>query len=197
MQDLKSVELLEYFEQDVRPTFIVDLTAPGALKTPSLRPAFNNAALRSFKSLQDAILGRGEGETAKYAEFKVWVLGGSLFGSVHPQCLLYGGFQWTRSIVRKRWSIVSGSDFSCAAEYRRNSARESSKADGNHSQKADDLHDSVRNTASPFIYLAFMCGTFRLHLASSWCSWASDRQARTTPRCSNRWAFIRYILINS
>ena len=118
---MDDIGLIEYFECDQRPTFILDLTEAAPEDKPSWRYAFCNSSLRSLTNLRNTVLGipsicstlDGQDEKS-HAAFRAWStsfrpLAAPLLGP--PQGCVYCGLLWSRTTIRDRWRIISGIEF--------------------------------------------------------------------------------------
>ncbi|CAO2651809.1 Nn.00g000920.m01.CDS01 [Neocucurbitaria sp. VM-36] len=116
--ELDSISLQEIWDQDSRPTFLVDLDPDYVLGDKHLiRPIFCNAALRQHDQLLDSIRGLPEDsvepgtDNTTYHAFRDWATGVSRFNDskdVFPLTLQYRSLLWTGSTIRQRWRVISG-----------------------------------------------------------------------------------------
>lgn len=123
LKELDALGICDIFEQDPRPTFVLDLDTDyldyGEIKT-GIRPIFCNAALRLHDQLLDSITssnGEVKEDTSQtpYAQFNAWATSISAFDDsrdVFPQTFLYHGMLWTGFTCRQRWRFVSGMQWS-------------------------------------------------------------------------------------
>jgi signal transduction histidine kinase len=129
VRSLQQIGFMDLLDQDLRPTFIIDLD-DDSHKTPTapLRPVFCNALLHVSRSLESTILGlttsndessvNGNGPHS-YSEFASWVRrpleeqarDGSLLS------ITYHGILWKSSTVGGHWRIISGTEFNSTAPY--------------------------------------------------------------------------------
>jgi hypothetical protein len=128
---LQQIGFIDLLDQDLRPTFIIDLDDDSHdPPTGPLRPVFCNALLHVSRSLRSAILGltnltsnnessvNGYGPHS-YADFASWArcsleeqaLDGSLLS------ITYYGLLWKSSTVGGHWRTISGTEFNSAAPY--------------------------------------------------------------------------------
>ncbi|WPH02699.1 Hypothetical protein R9X50_00556500 [Acrodontium crateriforme] len=112
MQGLNDVGMWEIFDQDCRPTFVIDLDPDldEPAPTDKLAPLFGNTALTTYELLWDAVRGAGTSDAA-YTGFRSWATSRSKFddsGDVFPVTHVFHGMLWTGSTVRKRWRLISG-----------------------------------------------------------------------------------------
>ena len=124
-QALSNITVLEVLEQDPRPTFILDLHDIKDRSHYQVQSVASNSSLRSFLNLQDAksvkinIEDRLiQHEPGRYGEYKEWAI--SLATSETPlngeqSWFSFGGLLWSRSTIRKRWRIISGSAVNLAS----------------------------------------------------------------------------------
>jgi PAS domain S-box-containing protein len=113
LQGLGSVDLIELVDQDIRPTFVVDLSNPANLSRPGLHILFYNLALRTSHTVL-RMLTIDQDDTAAvtdFGAFKTWIVG-SVKGPNGQELPLpphkYGGLTWTCSTLRKRFRFVTG-----------------------------------------------------------------------------------------
>ena len=126
---LQQIGFADLLDQDLRPTFIIDLD-DGSHDPPTspLRPVFCNALLHVSRSLKSTILGlttsngassaNGDGSHI-YSDFAFWARrpleeqarDGSLLS------ITYHGILWKSSTVGGRWRIISGTEFNSIAPY--------------------------------------------------------------------------------
>ncbi|KAF1971637.1 hypothetical protein BU23DRAFT_555813 [Bimuria novae-zelandiae CBS 107.79] len=116
---LGSVGVVELLEQDVRPTFIVDIgdAAHFAHDHLELQILFANSALRSSPSIWELVAGKlynllGDDPSAHASsQFKGWLLSTVIQGrnpDVNPSPVEHGGIVWSCYTLRKRLRVVSG-----------------------------------------------------------------------------------------
>lgn len=113
LQGLGSVDLIELIDQDIRPTFVVDLANSANHSRPSLHILFYNLALRtSHPVLRLLTMGQDDADAIKdFAAFKAWIIEsakGPIGQELSPTPHRYGGLIWTRSTIRKRFRFVTG-----------------------------------------------------------------------------------------
>ena len=112
---LNSIGIIELFEHDERPTFIVDLSDSTNYGPGQVSPLFANTSLRSCEGLYESVTGRqDESPTApgSFIEFKTWLLSASVNGESLNVCLpafSYANVFWSCTTLRKRLRIISGS----------------------------------------------------------------------------------------
>lgn len=113
MQGLSGVDIIELLDQDVRPTFLVDLANSVNASRPGLHILFYNTALRtSHGALRLLTVDQDDvAAVAEYGRFKAWAL--SSVKAVNGQDLplpphTYGGITWTCSTLRRRFRFISG-----------------------------------------------------------------------------------------
>lgn len=129
MQELDSLSLKEIFDEDSRPTFIIDLDPDSANECSRICPIFCNAALKLHTRLLDSIIEpedviKGNSNTATYDDFRIWATSISRFNNsrdIFPLTLLYEGLLWTGSTIRQRWRIISGNALYRASDIPRDS----------------------------------------------------------------------------
>lgn len=121
------VGIVEFLNQDSRPTFIVDLTDKSNFRSGPLQVLFANNALCAehaiFGSLVSSVYFFDDDAATNsdgFVRFKTWVLSLADGGegpseltpppsstSCHPSSFM--GFQWTCLTLRRRYRVVSGS----------------------------------------------------------------------------------------
>ena len=112
---LNSIGIIELFEYDERPTFIVDLSDSANYGLGKVSPLFANAALRSHEGLYESITGRRDGSPTapgSLLEFKTWLLSASVNGeslNVSLPAFSYANILWSCTTLRKRVRIICGS----------------------------------------------------------------------------------------
>ena len=131
LRKLCQVNILELLDQDRRPTLIVDeleSSSPGAY---SFRAIYANSTLRRIPGLLDRLTGRAtssnsseacskteasEQEYEDFAQFKAWLFSNRSTPSsaqshkpppIQPS-VVYCGFEWSWSTLRRRFRVVSG-----------------------------------------------------------------------------------------
>lgn len=114
LQGLSGIDVIELLDQDVRLTFLVDLSNPANAVRPELHILFYNTALRSSHStLRLLTVDQGDSDAAtEYGGFKAWIMSPVKSGGSHDLPLpphKYGGITWTCSTLRRRFRVVSGS----------------------------------------------------------------------------------------
>ncbi|KAF1849517.1 putative histidine kinase HHK16p [Cucurbitaria berberidis CBS 394.84] len=117
-KELDSISLREIWDQDSRPTFLVDLDPDYVIGDKKvIRPIFCNTALRQHDQLLDSVTGATEdivapgSDATTYADFRIWATGVSRFNDskdVFPLTLQYRNLLWTGSTIQHRWRIISG-----------------------------------------------------------------------------------------
>ena len=118
LKELNSLSLQEIWDQDSRPTFLVDLDPDYVIGDKrAIRPIFCNAALRQHDRLLDSITGVPDddvepgSDATTHEEFQNWATGVSRFNDskdIFPLTLHYRNLLWTGSTIRQRWRIISG-----------------------------------------------------------------------------------------
>ena len=124
-QTLSNITVLEVLEQDPRPTFILDLHDVKDHPHYQVQSVACNNSLRSFLNLEDAksvttnLEDRlTQHEPGRYREYKEWAVS---FATVESSLngkqswFPFGGLLWSRSTLRKRWRIISGSAVNLAS----------------------------------------------------------------------------------
>jgi hypothetical protein len=106
-QNLNSIGIIELFEQDERPTLIVDLSESANYGPGPVYPAYVSSSLRSCEGLYEHIVGASEGAL----QFKLWLSSTSVNKEGHnislPTCQ-YANFLWSCSTLRRTLRVVSG-----------------------------------------------------------------------------------------
>ncbi|WYZ44371.1 hypothetical protein EsH8_VII_000807 [Colletotrichum jinshuiense] len=113
LQVLRGVGVVELLEQDVRPTFIIDLANPVNTQKTELHLLYANAALRASVGVLELLSVQGDdaAKNAEYTLFKTWAMSFVQNQESLDVCLpshTYGGINWTCSTLRKRFRFVSG-----------------------------------------------------------------------------------------
>lgn len=107
-QNLNSIGIIELFEQDERPTFILDLAESRNYGPGLLHVAYANSSLRSCEGLYESIVGGSDASM----QFKSWLLSASVSREglyICPPTCQYVNILWSCSTVRKTLRVVSGS----------------------------------------------------------------------------------------
>lgn len=114
VQHLNSIGIIELFEHDDRPTFIVDLSDSLNYGPGQVHPLFANASLRSYEGLYELVNGQqntsSPGSEA-FIQFKSWLLSAAVSGeglNVPLPSFSYAGILWSCSTLRRRLRIISG-----------------------------------------------------------------------------------------
>ena len=119
--ELDQLGIREVFDQDSRPTFIIDLDPDeekSSVQGNSLTPIFSNAALRLHHRLYDVVTGNdvstegsSSNQAAAYLEFRAWATSVTKHDDskdIFPLFFEFEDMLWTGSTVRRRWRILSG-----------------------------------------------------------------------------------------
>lgn len=129
---LNRIGITELLDQDLRPTFIIDLEDLAAREKGILRPVYCNPLLHTSRSLQELVLrkacGLVDGEELdgendeEYKEFVSWA-----FQPVAAQardasllCTVFDSICWMNSTLRNRWRVVSGNSYALLPENKAN-----------------------------------------------------------------------------
>ena len=118
-QLLSQVGIIEFLQQDDRPTMVVDLADDlNNVENKTLQLLYTNSALKERHSLQDQVQGMGDDITLMlptsntFAEFKTWVLGGLASRSAPSTdtntSFSFAEVAWKRSTIRKQLAVISG-----------------------------------------------------------------------------------------
>ena len=113
-QNLNTIGIIELFEEDPRPTFIVDLSDSTIYGPGLLSPLYANTSLRSYEGLYESISGLLSPNAPGYEAFipfKAWALASSS-GEGHNPYLpthVYANILWSCSTIRKKLRVISGS----------------------------------------------------------------------------------------
>jgi hypothetical protein len=116
-RELNRLSLEEILDQDLRPTFVLDLKRNYVINH-NIQPILINSALRKHKVLFNNVTGtandnisiEGQMETATYAKFKDWATAIERQDGTEntpPEFYCYGVL-WSSSTVRQKWRIISG-----------------------------------------------------------------------------------------
>ncbi|CAI6081042.1 unnamed protein product [Clonostachys chloroleuca] len=113
LQGLSSADLIDLLDQDVRPTFLVDMGNPANASRAGLHILFYNRALRTSHHVLRLLTVDQEDvpRAAEYGNFKAWAISstkGRDGQDVPPPPHIYGGITWTCSTLRRRFRFVSG-----------------------------------------------------------------------------------------
>ncbi|KAK5095892.1 hypothetical protein LTR70_003211 [Exophiala xenobiotica] len=109
-QILDTIGLGEFFQQDERPIFVLDLESPAS---EGLSIVFTNSALRQRPGLFDSVHGRAD-EAAllrdagvPFADFKTWLLSDHDMAGFRPN-FAYASVLWKANTLRKRLRVLTG-----------------------------------------------------------------------------------------
>jgi len=112
-QNLNTIGIIELFEEDQRPTFIVDLSDSTIYGPGLLSPLYANSSLRSFEGLYESISGllspNAPGSDA-FIRFKAWAIA-SVSGegfNIYAPTYQYASILWSCSTIRKKLRVISG-----------------------------------------------------------------------------------------
>ena len=106
---LESVGLIEYFEQEDNPIFVVDLYDETHSVEPELRHIFANNALLSRPVLLQHVQGLSQESTLPlFADFKLWALD-QFTDTRNARTVPFAGMIWKCSTVQKRLKVITGS----------------------------------------------------------------------------------------
>ena len=118
LQALSQIGIVEFLEQDDRPTFILDMGTQANFQPGPLQIMFANAALMDHGDLYNSVCGRTVGKspglaaTDTFAEFKAWAVSFVDNNESMDVCLpsfLFADITWTCSTLRKRFRLINGS----------------------------------------------------------------------------------------
>lgn len=116
---LGQIGVLEFLEQDERPTFLIDLDDPSSFLPGPINVLFANAALRLRPKLLHKICTRAHQDSTGFPEFKSWLTksawGHHRLDLIEPT-FNYNGVLWTCSTLRKTLRFVSGTYSSAPAD---------------------------------------------------------------------------------
>ncbi|OAA44548.1 ethylene receptor [Beauveria brongniartii RCEF 3172] len=114
LQMIRSIGILELLENDIRPTFMIDLQNPSNTTRPHLAIQYSNPSLRACYDIHPLINAGFEDNptTTEFNHFKEWALCQTSSPEQpelgFPSCA-YGRINWTKSTVRQRFRFISGS----------------------------------------------------------------------------------------
>ena len=168
------IGIVEFLEQDERPTFVIDLDDPTTIGLGPNKVLFANAALRLRPKLLNKITRRPHQASAGYSEFKSWLTKSSWDHhglDVSVPAFTFGSISWTYSTFRKRLRFVSstfspafadpntipfGQDISTFSTPQREERRTSSASDFELSetrveQPPDQSAGPATNSVSPLV----------------------------------------------
>jgi hypothetical protein len=112
LHDLHGVGVIEFLDQDERPTFIIDLMDPSNFGLGPLKVAWRNAALRAAAGV-DELISKSAEDSVDFSRFKAWIVSFVKDKRSMDVCLpslSYGGINWTCSTVRNRFRFISGNN---------------------------------------------------------------------------------------
>ncbi|KAK8072393.1 Sensor histidine kinase AruS, partial [Apiospora saccharicola] len=124
-QLLQGIGIVELLERDDRPTFIVDGSNAFSASSPAFTVLYANPALQVSDGIRYLISGEfqdGSDAKTEFEGFKTWVKNRGI-NAEGLECFMpsfhYGGIEWTCSVIRNRFRIVSANR--SAASIARNS----------------------------------------------------------------------------
>ncbi|KAH9872635.1 hypothetical protein J1614_005028 [Plenodomus biglobosus] len=112
MESLQAVGILDYLEQDLRPTFVIDMASATYKPQGMVVPIYTNPAMATVDSgsLLDAFVAKSSALDAQkktdmdFSRFHNWIL--TTKASAQP--FTHRNFDWLSACVANRWSIISG-----------------------------------------------------------------------------------------
>ncbi|OAA81599.1 ethylene receptor [Akanthomyces lecanii RCEF 1005] len=114
LQMIRSIGILELLENDIRPTFMIDLQNPSNTTQPHLPIQYYNPSLRACYDIHPLLNAGCDNNpmTPEFSHFKQWALCSTSTAEQpelgFPSCE-YGRINWTKSTVRQRFRFISGS----------------------------------------------------------------------------------------
>lgn len=112
-QNLNTIGIVELFEEDQRPTFIIDLSDSTNYGLGVLSPLYANSSLRSYEGLYELISGfpnKASSASESFTRFKSWALAsmsGEGLNSYLPT-YQYASILWSCSTIRKKLRVIGG-----------------------------------------------------------------------------------------
>lgn len=108
---LQGIGVIEFLEQDERPTFLIDLDNAANAIRAGLHILYYNASLRTAHEVLELLTVEQEDASSEteFGRFKSWILtppksrGQEDFSAMH----VYSGINWTSSTIRRRYRFVS------------------------------------------------------------------------------------------
>lgn len=128
LESLNQIGIIDLLDQDLRPTFIIDLESMVSQQERILRPVYCNPLLHTSRSLQELVLGTAcvlinkegadEGIDEAYREFVSWASQpvAAQARDASLLSLVYKGICWTTSTLRDRWRVVAGNNYALLPE---------------------------------------------------------------------------------
>ena len=113
-QNLNTIGIIELFEEDPRPTFIIDLSDSTIYGPGLLSPLYANTSLRSYEGLYESISGLLSPNAPGYEAFipfKAWAIASVSGEGYNPYLPIhqYANILWSCSTIRKKLRVISGS----------------------------------------------------------------------------------------
>ncbi|KAF7546609.1 hypothetical protein G7Z17_g8314 [Cylindrodendrum hubeiense] len=113
LQMLQGLGVIEFLEQDDRPTFLIDLDNSANASRAGLHILYYNASLRgAHEVLQSLTVDQEDASPdTDFGRFKSWIMQTTKAqGTSEPSLAshVYAGITWTYSSLRKRFRFVSG-----------------------------------------------------------------------------------------
>ncbi|KAF5629259.1 Hybrid signal transduction histidine kinase K [Fusarium sp. NRRL 52700] len=121
LQMLQGVGVIEFLEQDERPTFLIDLDNSANASRAGLHILYYNASLRGAHEVLQYLSVDQEDASADtdFGRFKSWIMAQSK-ARVSTDAHKYAGITWTLSTLRRRFRFVSAQ--TCVATLRPSTA---------------------------------------------------------------------------
>ncbi|CBY01147.1 similar to aerobic respiration control sensor protein arcB [Plenodomus lingam JN3] len=117
MKSLQAVGILDYLEQDSRPTFIIDTESAVYNLQGMVIPSYTNPAMANIDSgsllnapVRPSALDAQEEIDMDFSQFRKWVF--NTKSSTQP--FTYRDFNWLIFCVANRWSVISGTPLNSA-----------------------------------------------------------------------------------
>ncbi|ATY58871.1 ethylene receptor [Cordyceps militaris] len=113
LQIIRSIGILELLENDIRPTFMIDLQQPSNTTQSHLPIQYSNPSLRACYDIHPLVNAGFESNptTPEFEHFKEWAMCSTQKAERpelgFPSCE-YGRVNWTKSTVRRRFRFISG-----------------------------------------------------------------------------------------
>jgi hypothetical protein len=134
-QTLNTIGIIELFEDDPRPTFIVDLSDSTIYGPGPLPPLYASSSLRSYEGLYELISGLQSQDSPgseAFIRFKSWAIASVSGEGPHTYVppYQYANILWSCSTLRKKLRVVSGSFLSFPGSHNGSSSTASPQSMG-------------------------------------------------------------------
>ncbi|KAF4465404.1 hypothetical protein FALBO_7752 [Fusarium albosuccineum] len=112
LQMLQGIGVIEFLEQDQRPTFLIDLDNSANASRAGLHILYYNASLRAAHEVLQSLTVDQEDASPEtdFGRFKSWIMAPAKVrapSDAHSTTHIYAGITWTFSTLRRRFRFIS------------------------------------------------------------------------------------------